>query len=62
MAKIGDMMVVQVSLDLRDYFAGQALAGMLYNPKADSIREPMLAECAYDYADAMIQERERRIR
>ena len=45
-------------MSLRDYFAGQALAGML----ADSTRQGSLenyAEDAYGIADAMLAEREK---
>ena len=45
-------------MSLRDYFAGQALAGML----ADSTRQGSLgnyAEDAYKFADAMLAEREK---
>lgn len=44
-------------MTLRDYFAGQALAGML----ADSERSGTLEEYtryAYDFADAMLKARE----
>ena len=47
-----------VGMSLRDYFAGQALAGML----ADSTRQSSLenyADDAYDIADAMLAEREK---
>lgn len=48
-------------MSLRDYFAGQALAGLLAAPHnkiedLDGIRS--IAEFAYDLADAMIDARE----
>ena len=49
---------VSEGMSLRDYFAGQALAGML----ADSTRQGSLenyTEDAYDIADAMLAEREK---
>lgn len=43
-------------MSMRDYFAGQALAGMLANgSKADSPRN--MAEFAFRCADAMLAER-----
>ena len=45
-------------MSLRDYFAGQALAGYLANAKAES-RVAVVAEWAYDYADAMLAERQK---
>jgi hypothetical protein len=44
-------------MSLRDYFAGQALAGMLSNPECITGR-PAVAVHAYGYADAMIAARE----
>ena len=47
-------------MSLRDYFAGQALAGILANPDwyRGSERQSV-ATAAYNYADAMLAERER---
>ena len=44
-------------LTIRDYFAGQALAGMLANTDIDKPPGP-LAEDAYMLADAMLAERD----
>jgi hypothetical protein len=51
-------------IELRDWFAGQALAGILMNPntpKAESApfeaHAASIAEQAFAYADAMIRER-----
>lgn len=45
---------------LRDWFAGQALAGMLSNPGrvGDFARRDSLTSEAYHWADAMLSERE----
>ena len=44
------------TMSLRDYFAGQALAGIVargaWDPRSDA------AESAYEYADAMLKARE----
>lgn len=46
-------------MSLRDYFAGQALAGMLANPK-NTVSSPHVdSSYAYQYADAMLKEREK---
>ena len=44
-------------MTLRDYFAGQALAGMLADPNVGTREET--AECAYDMADYMLAAREK---
>lgn len=50
-------------MTLRDWFAGQALAGTMANPKllttlAESNQDPAL--CAYEIADFMLAERAKR--
>ena len=44
---------------LRDYFAGQALAGIMSNIKDDFGDNPLetIAKICYDYADAMLKYR-----
>jgi hypothetical protein len=42
-------------MTLRDYFAGQALVGLL--SRSDFLRAKIIAENAYAYADAMLEER-----
>jgi hypothetical protein len=46
--------------DLRDWFAGQALVGLIPTPRAPGVL-PMtidgMAEAAYKYADAMLRAR-----
>ena len=44
-------------MTLRDWFAGQALAGMAATDDADSRFYSDLARSAYRYADAMIEAR-----
>lgn len=44
-------------MSLRDWFAGQALAGMLANPHAPQSGADMYARDAYTVADAMLAER-----
>jgi hypothetical protein len=51
-------------MSLRDYFAGQALAGMIGNSNAEQMDKSMsgedaLARAAYVVADAMLKERAR---
>lgn len=57
-------MVPASQLELRDWFAGQALIGILMNPDTPRPEAPPLdvhtssiAEQAYAYADAMIRQR-----
>jgi hypothetical protein len=44
---------------LRDYFAGQALAGIMSNVKDDFGDNPLenIANICYSYADALIKQR-----
>lgn len=46
-------------MTLRDYFAGQALIGMISRIPLDDQDPDAIARCAYWQADAMIQEREK---
>ena len=46
----------QTGMSLRDWFAGQALAGMLADPEVDA-RTGLIAIAAYQIADAMLKER-----
>lgn len=45
-------------MSLRDYFAGQALAGLLACPRTNG-GEKAFALHAYKYADAMLAERQK---
>jgi len=49
----------QLLVTLRDYFAGQALAGLLADGLRDKRDDDDIAEVAYGMADAMLNERER---
>ncbi len=50
----------QRGMTLRDWFAGQALQGMLANPGTrDDITSVELADLAYLYADALLMERDK---
>jgi len=51
----GDLAVAHQGMTLRDWFAGQALAGVLANSNDDYSEPP--AKWAYAIADAMIAER-----
>lgn len=41
-------------MSLRDYFAAKAMQAYLTTPHADKVTVHVIAECAYDMADAMI--------
>ena len=45
-------------MDLLDWMAGQALAGLCANPEYAGVGD--LTNCAYDYASAMLSEKARR--
>ena len=45
-------------MTLRDYFAGQAIIGLIINPKTLSEAVPFSAR-AYEIADNMLREREK---
>jgi len=54
--------VPQHGMTLRDYFAGQALAGqalLIASPRDSLDCHAVAAESAYAYADAMLEVRER---
>ena len=48
----------QYGMTLRDWFAGQALVGLIINPETGGHVQDF-AKCAYNYADAMLKEREK---
>ncbi len=54
------VMYVSEGMTLRDYFAGQALAGMLinYTTQKFGVGEQTCAKGAYEFADAMLAARE----
>jgi len=45
-------------MSLRDYFAGQALAGILSHPETGGDSPQTTAGMSYLYADAMLKQRE----
>lgn len=47
----------QEGMTLRDWFAGQALGGMLGGTPGSHLQEEACAKAAYSYADAMLAER-----
>lgn len=54
--------VYATGMSLRDWFAGQALAGLASNCTADGLSTWLpdsIARRAYDYADAMLAAREK---
>jgi hypothetical protein len=46
-------------MTLRDYFAGQALIGLIASPRRGTSNMGMCAKDAYGLADAMIEEGEK---
>lgn len=44
-------------MSLRDYFAAKAMQGYLTQENADDIAYNIIAECAYEMADAMLKAR-----
>lgn len=46
-------------MTVRDYFAGQALSGMCAGAPGSHLVPPNAAKLAYEYADAMLAEREK---
>ena len=48
---------VQGNMTLRDYFAGLAMQALIWNPDVDLETKEDVAEVAYSYADAMLEER-----
>jgi hypothetical protein len=49
----------QLAITRREYFAGEALRGILANPNPN-IKSEMVAEMAMIYAEAMVKEFEKR--
>ncbi len=47
-------------MTLQDWFAGEALQGLVANGNVRLERLPVVARVAYEYADAMIAERNKR--
>ena len=58
---IDKILVTTKGMTLRDYFAGQAITGLLSHPE-DSIKQiskHTFSQWAYEISDAMLKERER---
>lgn len=54
----GEFGVIADGMSLRDWFAGQALAGIVCDPKiATATNARLIPELAYALADAMLRER-----
>jgi hypothetical protein len=51
---------IDEGMELRDYFAAQALIGLLANPRCDAANGLLCPQSAYELADAMLREREKR--
>ena len=51
-----DMAEGEHGMTLRDYFAAKAMQALL--PKVDLDKHKLIADTAYDYADAMMKARE----
>lgn len=48
-------------MSLRDWFAGQALSGLLASPRLwESVTEEMVAKQSFHFADAMMTERDKK--
>ena len=47
----------QTGMTLRDWFAGQALAGITGDPSVEDMDQNEIARAAYLYADAMLEAR-----
>jgi hypothetical protein len=52
----GEVRIYHEGMTLRDWFAGQALAGLLADPNVID-PDSAVARAAYEYADAMIEAR-----
>jgi len=53
-------MINENNISLRDYFAGSALQGLLAVDEANTCQANWVAEVAYEFADAMMEEREKK--
>ncbi|MGR3218717.1 MAG: hypothetical protein ACUZ8H_02720 [Candidatus Anammoxibacter sp.] len=53
----GEEKEVNLPVSLRDYFAGQALSGIMRTKDLAGANFKLIAEFSYQYADAMIAER-----
>lgn len=51
---------ISTGMTLRDYFAAAYLTGAAGNPEYSHLKSELIAESAYNHADAMLAERERK--
>ena len=56
---IGSLACLDSGMTLRDYFAGQALVGIITSDCSDKMAAEPRAKLAYRIADAMLAEREK---
>lgn len=56
--KVGSVELTDGGMSLRDYFAAKAMQGLCTRPPEEFADIRMVAELAYELADAMIAERE----
>ncbi len=56
---IGDIVVTEGGMDLRDWFAGQALAGLCANPYNSKFSARAIVDSAYDLADCAMERRKK---
>jgi hypothetical protein len=54
---VAERFTSQGGMTLRDWFAGMAMQAYINRPEATQVQDRMIAECAYDMADAMLAER-----
>ena len=50
---------MQLGMELRDYFAAQAMQALIWNQDVDLENKEDVAEVAYAYADVMMEAREK---
>ena len=57
----GQIAPTEFGMTLRDWFAGQALVGLLSDPICEGSNDPFgqYAEASYRYADAMLEARDK---
>ncbi len=58
--QIGNTIDELRGMSLLDWFAGQALSGLMSDPTIERCTPEGYAKSSYDYADAMMNERKRR--
>lgn len=56
---VGDTWIEDGGMTLRDYFAAKAMLGQLSYGRCRDMSPDAIAEFSYEYADAMLSEREK---